>query len=136
MKIQDQTLHDQLVTLDGHEYVRCVLMNCYVLVTATSCFSLRACEFKSCRFSFGGAAGLTLNALAILYHGGFKALLEDTFRNVAAGAVPPVELQRAVPLREPQPASFVGQSCNWSYILDGQSALGHPTFAGRAQLKV
>ena len=83
---QDATFTNQLVVLDGNDYVNCSFTNCELVFRGTDTVSMNGFTADNCRWTFDGAAGLTLKFLSALYHGGFSEMIDLTLENIRQGS--------------------------------------------------
>ena len=88
MRISEHTFEDQDVVLDFHEFDHCTFKNCKVAIHGTGPCSLVSCDFDGCTFGFAGPAANTLQIMTMLYHGGFRDMVEATLENVRRGDHP------------------------------------------------
>ncbi len=72
-----ETIQLDNFTASGEQFV-----DCNLIYAGGQPPTLTNCNFDNCTFTFAEGAGRTLALLAALYHGGFKGLIEDTFKNV------------------------------------------------------
>lgn len=75
---------NESVSLDGNVYKGCTFTDCELLIGASAPFSLANNNLTDCRWTFTGAAALTLTILASLYQTGpeFQKLVEETFETI------------------------------------------------------
>ena len=83
---QDATFTNQRVVLDGNDYVNCRFTNCELVFRGTDTVSMNGVTADNCRWTFDGAAGLTLKFLSALYHGGFSEMIDLTIQNIRQGS--------------------------------------------------
>ena len=82
MTHEDTEFRDATIALDGHAFVRCLFTNCRLVYSGGQPPTLDTCSFDRFTFEFDGAASLTLSFLALLYHGGFQRVVDDTFERI------------------------------------------------------
>jgi hypothetical protein len=76
---------NETVVLDGNEYFNCTFTNCELIFQGTDGVSLQGIAFNSCRWTFDGPAGLTINFMTALYQAGVTDMLDQTFENIRRG---------------------------------------------------
>jgi hypothetical protein len=88
-KYESRSFKDSKIVLDGNTYVSCAFENCLLVFGAAEPVKFIECTFgKDVSWSFAGAAALTLNFMASLYHGagpGGQLLIERTFKHIRSG---------------------------------------------------
>ncbi len=89
-RFEGQTFKDVKVVLDGNTYAECVFEACLMVFSGAKPVKLIRCTFgKDVSWSFAGAAALTLDFMAALYHGagpGARVMIEGVFDQVRKGA--------------------------------------------------
>jgi hypothetical protein len=73
---------DQTVVLDGKKFNHDTFTRCTLVYKGAKPPELIGCTFKDTGFIFDGAAGQTLAVMRHLYHGGFRAVIENTIKNI------------------------------------------------------
>ena len=86
---QGATFTNQTVVLDGNDYLNCTFTNCELVFRATGTVSLTGVTANNCRWTFEGAAGLTVKFMTALYQGGFSEMIDLTFENIRRGSHEP-----------------------------------------------
>jgi hypothetical protein len=94
---QGETFANETVLLDGNEYLDCTFDNCELVFGATAGVSLNGINFNSCRWTFTGPAGTTINFMTALYQAGVTDMLEQTFENIRRGSHRQTEAPPAAP---------------------------------------
>lgn len=82
MQIQGSTFENDIVELDWNTYDHCDFWHCVLVYRGGTPPRFAQCTFLQCSFRFEDAAGNTLSFLTSLYHGGFKADVEQTFAKI------------------------------------------------------
>lgn len=91
VRIERSTFKNVREVLDGKQYISCVFENCELVFAATAPVGLTNCTFKDVRWTLEGAAALTMQFLAGLYHGAGKGgqdLVENTFAAIKKSPPP------------------------------------------------
>jgi hypothetical protein len=83
---QGATFTNETVVLDGNDYHNCTFTNCEIVFRATGTVSLHGVTANGCRWTFEGAAGLTVKFLTALYQGGFSEMVDMTIDNIRRGS--------------------------------------------------
>ncbi len=83
---QGAAFANETVVLDGNEYLNCTFTNCEIVFNATGTVSMNGVTANNCRWTFDGAAGLTVKFLTALYQGGFSEMVEMTFDSIRRGS--------------------------------------------------
>ncbi len=75
---------NESISLDGTVYKGCTFTDFELLIGGSAPFSLTKYDVTGCRWTFTGAAALTINILASLYQTGpqMQKLVEETFENI------------------------------------------------------
>ncbi len=81
---ENEQFTNEAISLDGNTYKGCTFTDCELLIGASAPFSLANNDVTNCRWTFTGAAALTMTILASLYRIGpeFQKLVEETFENI------------------------------------------------------
>ena len=82
MKHQKMDFLNQIIDLDGNEFIECKFNNCELIFHGTTPSVAEGCSFPNCTFTFVGSAAYTLAMLSNLYAGGFTKLVEKIFENI------------------------------------------------------
>jgi len=82
MRYENRKFADQTIAIDGNQYIGCTLERCELVYRGGESTEISNCSLGSCRFTFEGPAGTTLNFLSEMYHGGFQSIVEATFNNI------------------------------------------------------
>jgi len=76
------------IYLDGNEYFGCDFQNCELHYSGGA-VNLTGCSFDTTTsFHFDGSASETIHFMRLLYHSGFKNLIEKTFENIRSNILP------------------------------------------------
>ena len=89
--VSGQHFENEEITLDSKQFVGCNFERCTIKILGVAPFGLGGCTFDECSFVFEGSAQLTLQVLAMMYHNGFKELIEDVFVSVRNGVPPEIQ---------------------------------------------
>ena len=81
-----ETFTNQSVVLDGNDYRTCTFTNCELVFRGTASVSLHEVTANDCRWTFAGAAGMTIKFMTALYQGGFSDMIDLTFENIRRGS--------------------------------------------------
>jgi hypothetical protein len=85
-RVENRVFHQEVVLLDGTEFVNCVFIFCRLAYRATAPFNLNSCDLREgTRVDFQGAAAETLRVLKIVYHyfgPSGAAFVEYLFNNI------------------------------------------------------
>jgi hypothetical protein len=81
-----ETFTNQSVVLDGNDYRTCTFTNCELVFRGTASVSLHGVTANNCRWTFAGAAGMTIKFMTALYQGGFSDMIDLTFENIRRGS--------------------------------------------------
>ena len=76
---------NETVVLDGNDYRNCTFVDCVIVFRGTAAVSLNGVTTNNCRWTFEGAAGLTVKFMTALYQGGFSEMIEMTIDNIRRG---------------------------------------------------
>ena len=82
MQIQGSTFENDIVELDWNTYDHCDFRHCVLVYRGGPPPRFAQCTFLQCSFRFEDAAGNMLSFLTSLYHGGFKADVEQTVAKI------------------------------------------------------
>lgn len=85
---KNQTFENVNVDLDGHSYDGCTFRNCQLVYRGGEPPTIINCSFYGVTFGFDDAAGRTVNFMSLLFHGGFRHVIDATFNNIRHGTVP------------------------------------------------
>lgn len=85
-QVQGVTFTNETVVLDGNEYLNCTFNNCELVFRGTDTVSLHGVTANNCRWTFAGAAGLTVKFMTALYQGGFSEMVDMTIDNIRRGS--------------------------------------------------
>jgi len=88
MVTRGRRFSEQEIHLDGNEFLDCNFERCTLIYSGSEPVTIGGCTFDKCNLSFIGPAKLTLSFLTSLYHGGFRDLIEATFKNIREGKHP------------------------------------------------
>lgn len=83
--VENQTFQNERVILDGRKFVHCTFTGCTLVYTGTDSLGLDGCTMNSCRWSFEGPAGNTLEFMRAIYHhlgDAGRQIVETTFENI------------------------------------------------------
>ncbi len=83
---QGRTFTNETVVLDGSDYRDCTFTDCVIVFHGTAAVSMNGVTTNNCRWTFEGAAGLTVKFLTALYQGGFSEMIEMTYENIRRGS--------------------------------------------------
>lgn len=83
----NQKFAHESVNLDGNAYTNCRFVKCRLLFSGGGIPLISGCEFRDCRWQFGGTAANTIAFLAGLYQGGFDRVVEETFISIRKGTM-------------------------------------------------
>ena len=86
VQYQGATFTNETVVLDGNDYSNCTFTDCVIVFRGTATVSLNEVTTNNCRWTFEGAAGLTVKFLTALYQGGFSEMIEMTIDNIRRGS--------------------------------------------------
>lgn len=84
-EISKKEFGQEKVVLDGKHFVDCKFNGSTMEFGAKGPVGLVSCQFSDVKWSFTGAASLTIHFMAGLYHGageGGRELVEDTFAKI------------------------------------------------------
>ena len=93
----------ETVVMDGLALQDCNFRDCRLVYRGGEPPKIRGCGFDGCRWEFDGAAALTLQFLAGLYHGGLEPVVEGTFASIRA--MTPSDAPGLAPGPAPGPAA-------------------------------
>lgn len=83
MAIEDCEFKKSSFPVDGQIYRRCRFDTCTLQFSGGDLPIFDTCTFNNTNFAFTGAAGNTLLFLGSMYKsGGFKTIVEETFKNI------------------------------------------------------
>jgi hypothetical protein len=82
MEFRNQRFEDTTVDLDGNAFVGCTFTRCKLRFRGTAPPSIMNCSFNSSGWAFDGAAGLTVEFLHQMFHGGLSPLVEETIAQI------------------------------------------------------
>lgn len=91
IKVDGQTIQNQVVILDGYQYKECTFSRCQLIFSGTGGYGLEGCNISpDSGFGFNGPAQNTLNFLSGVYRSNpnGKALVETIFQSIRAGLPP------------------------------------------------
>ena len=88
MRIHEHDFEDEDIVVDFHEFDHCTFTNCRMIIHGYGSFKLQKSEIKGCTWQFAGPAAHTIQAMAKLYSGGGKELVERTFDVIRSGGSP------------------------------------------------
>jgi hypothetical protein len=83
---QDRTFTNETVVLDGNDYRNCTFTDCVIVFRATAVVSMNGVTTNNCRWTFEGAAELTVKFMTALYQGGFSEMIDMTIDNIRRGS--------------------------------------------------
>ncbi len=83
---QGATFTNETVVLDGNDYRNCTFTDCVIVFRGTAAVSLNGVTANNCRWTFEGAAGLTVKFMTALYQGGFSEMIDLTIENIRRGS--------------------------------------------------
>ncbi len=82
---QGEAFSNEMVVLDGNDYLNCTFTNCEIVFRGTASVTLNGLYLNDCRWTFDGPAGLTINFMTALYQAGVTDLIDQTFENIRRG---------------------------------------------------
>lgn len=85
MRIHEHDFENQDIVLDFHQFDHCTFTNCLMIVHGYGDFQLSDSNLIQCRWEFAGPAANAIKAMTILYHGGAKELIDQTFKDIRSG---------------------------------------------------
>jgi hypothetical protein len=80
-----ETFENETIKLDGNEYIDCTFRECEFVYAGYGPVIMRGNKIFGYKLTFIDSAQRTLNLMEVLYHGGFKDLIEKTFENIRKG---------------------------------------------------
>lgn len=84
-RYENQTFEDEVIQLDGNQYVGCTFRRCRLQFGGLADTTLSNNAFHECSWLFTDAAERALNFMANLYHGageGGREMIDQTFENI------------------------------------------------------
>lgn len=82
MKFERNTYKNMTVHLDGNTFIACEFDNCKLEYSGGKVPSFVRCSLVNSGFTFSDQAGDTVMFLRQMYHGGFKKVVEETFKTI------------------------------------------------------
>jgi hypothetical protein len=100
-KLYKSEIKNQIVAIDGSEFVECIFDTCIMRFSGVGPSVLNGCTFANCKWEFAGPAALTASFMAALYKGsgeGGRALISDMIYNITGGEMGTPILPQPTPL--------------------------------------
>ena len=88
MKVQNKKYTDEVVELDGNEYVNCNFTRCQLIYSGGALPRFDTCGFDASPFNFQKGAGNALHLLRELYHAGLHETVEALFAHIRMNPPP------------------------------------------------
>ena len=85
MIAKNRKIKNTTVYIDGHSYENCEFTNVKFIFNALMGVHMDQCTFNNCTWKFSGPAENALAFMTVIYHGGGKKLIENTFSAIRAG---------------------------------------------------
>lgn len=95
MPMQNQTIKNVYIALDGKTFVRCKFENCELNYSGLMRVGLTECTFKDCKWTFSGSAKNTVDFMAGIYS------LNETSAKVVETAFEQIRLKAAALKNKP-----------------------------------
>lgn len=84
-KYEDQTFYREDVELDDMTFVRCTFHQCDLIFRGGVVPTMQGCTWDNSKLAFKDAAERTLQFMAAMHHGGYAAIIEQTFEGIKRG---------------------------------------------------
>ncbi len=91
MKIENEKYENSNIHIDGKHYANCTFVRCTLEYSGGPLPSFVECTLTGTNFAFIDQAANTLQLLQSMYHGGFKPVVEETFKNIMSASNAPQE---------------------------------------------
>jgi hypothetical protein len=107
IKVEGQTIQNQMVILDGYHYKKCTMNRCQIVYSGMGVYSLEDCNISSDSvFGFNGPAQTMLSFLSVVYNSNQngKALVETIFQSIRNG-LQPQTVAAPQPEKKPEPVN-------------------------------
>lgn len=88
LRLKGSTLRNEIVDLDGSEFVDCDFYSCTLRFSGIASYTMIGCLFSGCVFQLAGAAANTIQHLKGIYSGGDiggKQLISDVIYHITNG---------------------------------------------------
>jgi len=95
--VQHKSFQGEEVNLDGHHYDHCDFDSCVLVYRGLDLFSLSNCRFYSCGLRMADYAQRTMTALSLLYHSGFRPMIDNELAHIQHGSYLPPNLRQSPP---------------------------------------
>ena len=88
MTHQNKTFKDEIVELDGNEFIGCTFHRCQFIYSGGMLPRFDTCAFDASTFNFRKGAGNALHFLRDLYHAGLSQNVEQLFEHIRKNPPP------------------------------------------------
>ena len=87
--IEGKKYENETVELDGNGFIKCSFVGCHLIFRGESAFGLREPFLKDTTMEFADHAGLTIQAIGLLYRAGgpFRQWVEHEIESGFSGAI-------------------------------------------------